>query len=80
MQLGKSDLFTLIYAQAESLRKTYRSSNLSQTHLLCALLSTALHGEPAITAHAELLDSRMNLCWKRRWRLSRPSRSRPTRK
>ncbi len=57
MQLGKSDILNLIYAEAENLRKKYRSSNISQNHILCALLDCSLRGEEEIKNHAEITDA-----------------------
>ncbi len=57
MQLEKSDILKLIYAEAEVLRKKYRSSNLSQTHILCALISLFLRGEDHVRKQAELTDA-----------------------
>ena len=57
MQPGKSDILNLIYAEAKNLRKKYRSSNISQNHILCALLDCALRGEDAIKNHEEIKES-----------------------
>ena len=57
MKLGRSEILTLVYSEAEMLRKKYRSSNLSQVHILCALISVSLRGDEHIRTHAEIVDA-----------------------
>ena len=57
MQLVKSDILKLLYAEAEALRKKYRSSNLSQIHILCALISLSVRGEESVRNNAEMADA-----------------------
>ena len=57
MQPTKSDLLELIYAEAETLRKKYRSSSISQVHVLCALIVLSLKGEEKVRSHPEMVEA-----------------------
>ncbi|MBQ4612696.1 MAG: AAA family ATPase [Clostridia bacterium] len=54
MAIEKSDVLELIYAEAQALRRKYGSSNVSQLHVIGALLMTRLRGEESVRTHPEL--------------------------